>query len=105
MSLRMPQTLKHQLNLETGASVLDAELLAEQAAALGRAGRRVEEALVALNAGPEDDRAAREPLLKAAADAVWGFFVQRELCGLRDQDQVIADYAIPRAVLVRLGAR
>lgn len=102
MSLRMPQDLKSQLNLETGASVLDAELLAEQAAALGRAGQTVEKALAALNAAPAEDR---EALLKTAADAVWGFFIQRELCGLRDQAQVIADYAIPRAVLMRLGAR
>jgi len=36
---------------------------------------------------------------------VWSFFIQREACGLKDQRQVIADLAIPRAVLVRIGAR
>jgi hypothetical protein len=91
------------LTLETGAGVLDAEILAEKAAALGRAGRAVEERIAALNrAGP--DTPERETLLTSAAEAVWGFFVQRELCGLKDQQQVIADYAIPGAVLARLGS-
>ena len=43
-------------------------------------------------------------LVKAAARQVWAFFVQRELCGLRDQKQIIKDYAMPGEVLVRLGA-
>lgn len=103
MSLRPPQTLQTLLTLETGASTLDAEILAEKAAALGRAGRAMEERLAALNqAGPQAP--GRDALLAAAADAVWSFFVQRELCGLRDQQQIIADYAIPGAVLARLGA-
>jgi hypothetical protein len=103
MSLRPPRNLQSHLELETGASVLDAEILAEKAAALGRAGRMVEERLATLRAaGP--DAAHREALLASAADAVWSFFIQRELCGLRDQQQIIADYAIPGAVLARLGA-
>ena len=44
-------------------------------------------------------------MLKAAADAVWCFFVQREVLGLRDRAAVIAQYDIPREVLARLGAR
>ena len=47
----------------------------------------------------------RSALVKAAADAVWGFLVQREVMGLRDRTQVIAHYAIPREVLARIGAR
>jgi hypothetical protein len=78
------------------------ELVSEQAAALGRAGRAVEVALARLaDASPAD----RDALLKAAASAVWTFFVQREACGFRDQKGVIAHYAIPKAVLSRLGAR
>ena len=42
-------------------------------------------------------------LVKAAARAVWMFFVQRELCGLRDQREVIRFYGIPQEVLNRLG--
>jgi hypothetical protein len=93
--------------LADGASLLDHELLAEKAAALGRMGGRVEASLERLR---EHDRAGADPasrqgLLAEAADAVWCFFVQRELCGLKDQSAVIAQYAIPREVLVRLGAR
>ena len=43
-------------------------------------------------------------LVKRAAKEVWAFFVQREICGLRDQKQIIKDYGIPGEVLVRLGA-
>ena len=79
------------------------ELVAERAAALGRAGKAVEVAMARLNEGAGGPD--REALLKAAAKAVWAFFVQREACGFRDQKGVIAHYGIPRAVLVRLGAR
>ena len=86
-----------------GSAAFELELASERAAALGRAGREVETAMAALEAGGEGPD--REALLKAAAKAVWSFFVQREACGFRDQSGVIAHYRIPRAVLVRLGAR
>jgi hypothetical protein len=93
--------------LATGASVLEHELLAEKAAALGRLGSGVEASLARLRdcdrAGA--DAVVRRGLLAEAADAVWCFFVQRELCGLNDQSDVIAQYGIPREVLIRLGAR
>jgi hypothetical protein len=79
------------------------ELIAERAASLGRAGKAVEAALADLKAGKHESE--RDALLKAASVAVWQFFVQREVCGFRDQRDVIAHYQIPRAVLVRLGAR
>jgi hypothetical protein len=73
------------------------------ASALGRAGDRAAKALAKLGEAGSDhpDRAV---LLKAAADAVYAFFVQRELCGMRRHDAVIRDLAIPGAVLARLGA-
>jgi hypothetical protein len=102
-SLRMPQSLIQRLGVETGEAVLRHEILEEQAGSLGRAGRKVEAALAELAAHPGgEDRA---PLLKGAADAVWGFLVQREVMGLRDRAVVIAQYGIPREVLARLGAR
>jgi hypothetical protein len=93
--------------LATGASVLDHEILAEKAAALGRMGSRMEAALERLR---EHDRtgaeaATRPALVLEAADAVWCFFIQRELCGLKDQGAVIAQYSISGEVLARLGAR
>ena len=65
----------------------------------------VEKTMAALHAfdaeptTPED----RLALVKEAAAAVWKFFVQRELCGLRDQREIIRFYRIPQEVLNRLG--
>ena len=83
-------------------AALQYEVAEEQAAALGRMGRKAEAALAKLRAHEGDGRAE---VLKAAADAVWCFFVQREVMGLRDRAQIVADYQIPREVMVRLGAR
>lgn len=102
-SLRVPQSLSRRLGVETGEAVLRYELLEEQARSLGRAGRKVEAALAALRDHPGGE--GRTVLVKAAADAVWGLLVQREVMGFRDRAQVIAQYGIPREVLVRIGAR
>jgi hypothetical protein len=102
MALRPPRNLR----LETGARLLDYELLGEKAATLGRLGDRAAKALArlaAFDAGGED-RAARPQVLQAASDAVWHFFIQRELCGLRDHRGVSAEMHIPPEVLRRLGA-
>ena len=104
MSLRMPQNLSSAFTLETGFSVLHAELLAEQAAALGRLGRALELALGAL-AQSDPETQGHDALIRAAADATWAFFVQREAVGLRDHDLAIAHYAIPPKVLARVGAK
>ncbi len=88
---------------KTGFGALDYEIAGEQAASLGRAGRRVAESLAALarcgEAGPERDR-----LLRDAADAVWSYFVLRELVGFRRHDDAVRVYGIPREVIARLGA-
>lgn len=86
------------------AGLLDHEIMAEKASALGRAGERVERTLSRLRAAPADlpDRGA---LLREAADAVYAYFIQRELCGMRRHHDVIREYAIPNEVLVRLGAK
>jgi hypothetical protein len=83
--------------------LLDHEIAAEKASALGRAGEKVEHTLARLRAyGQGQDRAA---LLKDAAEAVYAYFIQRELCGLRRHQDVIREYQIPNEVLVRLGAK
>lgn len=98
-----------QRPVSSRASAIDAvnlELMAEKAEALGRSALKAETALrqlAALGAG-EGPPAERADLLKAAATAVWFFFIQREVCGFRDQRPVIAQYAIPREILTRLGA-
>lgn len=101
-SLRMSQSLGRRLGLDSEAA-LNHELLEEQAFSLGRAGRKVEAALATLREHPGGEE--RAAVVKAAADAVWAFLVQREVMGLRDRAQIVAHYDIPHEVLVRIGAR
>lgn len=100
-SLRMPTSFSNQLRLETSASILDAEILAERGAALGRAGHKVERALAAFHAAPPGDPDAAQD----AAEAVYEYFILRELSGFFDHSDAIETYGVPRAVLARLGAR
>lgn len=103
MSVRPPQSLARPT--ASGFNVLEYELMAERADALGRHGLKVEKVLQRLrtDAGPGCEPKLREDLLDAAADAVWAFFIQREICGLRDQRDIIRRYEIPKAVLARVG--
>ncbi|MCE3290947.1 MAG: hypothetical protein K0R83_2959 [Caulobacter sp.] len=99
MSLRLPQSLTGPSARDRLHTALEAELAGEGAGALGRLGKAVERSLADLRTAPDD-----AALLKAAADAVWRYFVQREVMGLRDHRPAIRDYAIPKRVLLRLGA-
>ena len=101
-SIEMLQTLLGRSRGEGADAALHGEIAQEQAAALSRMGRKASAALTALRAYEGEGRAEA---LKKAADAVWCFFVQREVMGLRDRAQIVADYQIPREVMVRLGAR
>jgi hypothetical protein len=113
MSLRPPSSASGSSVSEVLFDALGHEILSEKAAALGRAGAQAELCLVRLRAHTDEDdaesagerEARRKKLLKEAADAVYAFFIQRELCGLRRHDAVIRELGIPREVLVRLGAR
>jgi hypothetical protein len=79
-----------------------AEVNAEKAASLGRAGSSVERALSALAAAAPQDR---PHFLPAAREAVWNLFVQREVMGQLDHKALIAHYRIPEDVLKGLGTR
>ena len=103
MSLRPPSRFSGNSASEMLFDALGHEILAEKAAALGRAGERAEKAVARLRAHAGDEP-GRVKLLKEAADAVYAWFIQRELCGFRSHDAVIRDLEIPREVLVRLGA-
>jgi hypothetical protein len=93
-----------------GAAVLravDAEIIEEQAASLARAARRLEKALDALrafDAGAPPPRRRGEPkpdrptLLNEAREALWFLIVQREACGFRKPEEVLAAYAIPTEI-------
>jgi hypothetical protein len=112
MSVRPPSSFAAASVSEVLFDALGHEILAEKASALGRAGDRAERQLARLKAhgrSPvESDEAyekLRSQLLKEAADAVYAWFIQRELCGFRRHDSVIREFAIPKEVLMRLGAR
>jgi hypothetical protein len=92
--------------LSTGFGPVENEIVAEKASALGHHGRMAQKAVAALHAFDAAPEAGVErlALVKAAAREVWKYFIQRELCGLRDQRDVIREYRIPQEVLIRLGA-
>ena len=104
--LKAPQLRK----MASGQAPLDAfayEAAAETAAALGRAGRRLETALAALDrhdATPGANR-DRDELVQEAADCAWALFIQRDFLGLRSDHHLTATYRIPREVMVRIGAQ
>lgn len=104
MQFHPPQYMSAQLEVDTGASVLVGEILAEKAAALGRTGHQVENSLKELR-DCEMESSERDALVRAAADAFFNFMVQRELCGLRTHKDAIALYGVPKEVLARVGAR
>ena len=80
--------------------VLEAEMIGEQAYALGLVAKKMERALDAYAKSNGDPRHTQ-----LAADAVYAFFVQRDLLGLDNHDYVIDFYNIPKSVLARVGAK
>jgi hypothetical protein len=94
----------------TPADVLNYEIAQEQAVALGRMGRALEDALARLrefdathSGGPASARQARRTLVREAGHALWMFVVQREACGLRDTRTVMRDYKVPGEVQQCMG--
>jgi hypothetical protein len=94
---------------ERFVDVIKLEVAEDKAGALGRAGRRLEQALDEFR-DYETSTAAHAPakrdrLLWKLADIVYAFIVQREACGLRDSRHVLKHFDIPREALARVGAR
>ncbi|MDQ0563586.1 hypothetical protein QO004_005401 [Rhizobium mesoamericanum] len=102
MSLRPPRSISTPSR--AGLSPLEYELASARADVLGRQGRKVEAALVKLASWSSEHKTDRQTLLDEASDAVWALFIQREICGLRNDKDVISLYQIPGEVLARLGA-
>jgi hypothetical protein len=100
MSLRDSLELIRIVRPEAGTSALEHEIAAERASSLGAAEARVKTTLQALRNGSDD----RSTLLRDAQQAVWAYFVQRELIGFRRHTEVIQDLNIPGEVLAGLGA-
>jgi Family of unknown function (DUF6665) len=106
MSLRPPSSPSSALAREA-LGALESEIVAEQASALARAGRRLEKALAELagfDAGTPPQRngpnAPRErpALLAEARQALWYLVVQRDACGFRNSAEVLSAYAVPAEV-------
>ena len=97
--LRDSLDLIRMVRPEAGHAAIEHEILAERASSLSAAERRVIKALAELKAGT--DRAHRLP---EAQQAVWAYFVQRELIGFRRHTEVINHLGIPQDVLNGLGA-
>ncbi|MBY3100579.1 hypothetical protein RlegWSM1455_31705 (plasmid) [Rhizobium laguerreae] len=106
MSVRPPQSFRQSEQDRNGFNVLEYELMSECAESLGRHGLKVEAALAALRTWTADHQSGEdhERLLNEASDAVWAFFIQREICGLRNNRDAIQRYGIPNEVIARLGA-
>ena len=103
MTVRPPSIFTAVNPRDAALDALGHEIAGEKASALGRAGGRVEETLQRLQQNEEPS--LRATLVQEAADAVYAYFIQRELMGFRRHQDVIREYGIPGAVLARLGAR
>jgi hypothetical protein len=84
-------------------AAVEREFAQEKATTLGRLGRALELALLALSQVDAVGK-DRERLLDEASLALWHFVVQREACGLRDFTYVLRDYRVPPEVAARMGA-
>jgi hypothetical protein len=104
MTLRSPSQFGQQGSAQFAPNPLEIEIAAEKAAALGRSGEKVEQTLARLRS-LERGAPERTASLKEAVEAVYAYFIQRELCGMRRHHEVIREYGIPNEVLVRLGAK
>lgn len=105
MTVRPPQALAPSFTKDSGLNLLEYELMSERADALGRHGLKVEKAIAALSVidNAQTSPEQRETLLDNAADVVWAFFIQREICGLRSNRDAVQRYGIPKEVMARLG--
>ena len=105
MSLRAPSSLAQAraraATRGTTLSQIETEILEEAATSLGHYGRAAETALERL---AQAEEATRTDLLDKAAEAIWAYLVQRELCGMKDHSFIIREMHIPKPVLNRMGA-
>jgi hypothetical protein len=93
---------------------LEQAIAGEKAASLGLSARKLRKSLDALRrfdaeASKRSTRtsARRERLLEGAAEACWGYIVQREIIGLgaEDAEYIRQEYAVPDEVWNRLGPK
>lgn len=99
-------------DLRPPVDILHYEIVQEQASALGRMGRTLEQSLMRLrefdaayaNAEmPVAMQPARRKLVAEAGQALWMFVVQREASGLRDSRHIMRTYNVPGEVQRCMG--
>ena len=99
-------------DLRPPVDILHYEIVQEQASALGRMGRALEQALARLRAfdaahadleTPASTQQARHRLVLEAGQALWMFVVQREATGLRDSRHIMRTYNVPAEVQRCMG--
>ncbi|MHC4050573.1 DUF6665 family protein [Bradyrhizobium sp. 25ACV] len=99
-------------DLRPPVDILHYEIVQEQASALGRMGRTLEQALTRLrefdaahpsSEAPASLQPARRKLVAEAGQALWMFVVQREASGLRDSRHIMRTYNVPGEVQLCMG--
>jgi hypothetical protein len=94
-------------------NAIDSLLAGEAAASLGISGRKLKKTLDALRQYDADvaaltrqpDESARKSLVMEAAEAYWGYVVQREQFGLMDSEYIATEYSIPEDVKLAMGPK
>ena len=102
MTLRPPKAIFAAVRSGNPLAALETEILEESASSLGYYGKKAEAALARLKTVSET---GRQQATDDAAEAVWNYFIQREMCGMGDQSYLIREMGVPRAVLNRMGMR
>ncbi|MDD1520601.1 MULTISPECIES: DUF6665 family protein [Bradyrhizobium] len=99
-------------DLRPPVDILHYEIVQEQASALGRMGRALEQSLSRLREFdvahaatevPDAMQPARRKLVLEAGQALWMFVVQREASGLRDSRHIMRTYNVPGEVQRCMG--
>lgn len=99
-------------DLRPPVDILHYEIVQEQASALGRMGRTLEQALARLrdfdaahesSETPAATQPARRKLVMEAGQALWMLVVQREATGLRDSRHIMRTYNVPAEVQHCMG--
>jgi hypothetical protein len=74
----------------------------------GNRGRRPgggDESAPTRDPGTDARSAAREELVADAAEALWCYVIQREVCGFYGVEWVLREFDVPREVRLRMGPR
>jgi len=80
-----------------GMTVIEKELEGERASSLGEAGKRLENALLALGDSSDDE------LVHEAATAAWYYMIVRESLRMFDHKQALKIYGVPDRVMAKVG--